>query len=283
MSLSIKKPGNRLSRELRVEVECHACSRIPMDAPVFQCDSGHIICKDCRSVLEHCPTCNIPLGQTRNIIAERMLEKLPRPCQFAENGCRLEFDLISLAKHESICNFRRIQCVHLNCKEKVVFAGLLSHISKTHSDTISLSNMPSRVFPIKLGKDQFLASTGGAPTHLKYRDTNFFFEIGRNDVKGIWYFWVYVAASRAQATQFCFRIKISNPISNENILYAGSVVSTDIPKEEVKNSALSFELSDAAMIRMIVNNSIRCEVSVRSVEENPPNIFHCLWKFFSRK
>jgi len=42
----------------------------------------------------------------------------------------------------------------------------------------------------------------------KYRDTNFFFEIGRNDVKGIWYFWVYVAASRAQATQFCFRIKV---------------------------------------------------------------------------
>ncbi len=78
-------------------------------------------------------------------------------------------------------------------------------------------------------------------------------------------------------------LQISNPISNENILYAGSVVSTDIPKEEVKNSALSFELSDAAMIRMIVNNSIRCEVSVRSVEENPPNIFHCLWKFFSRK
>ena len=34
----------------------------------------------------------------------------------------------SLLKHEAICNFRRNQCVHLNCKERVVFNGLLGHI-----------------------------------------------------------------------------------------------------------------------------------------------------------
>jgi hypothetical protein len=80
-----------------------------------------------------------------------------------------------------------------------------------------------------------------------------------------------------------FLFQFSNPLSNETILYSGNVVSTDISKEEVKNTALSFEMSDAAIIRMIVNNAIRCEVSVRTVEESPPKFLGCLQKFFSSK
>jgi hypothetical protein len=28
-----------------LEVECQACHGVPKDAPVYQCESGHLICK----------------------------------------------------------------------------------------------------------------------------------------------------------------------------------------------------------------------------------------------
>ena len=50
--------------------------------------------QDCRLNLSVCPGCKMVLGKTRSLVAEKMLDKLPKTCKFADNGCPLEFEQV---------------------------------------------------------------------------------------------------------------------------------------------------------------------------------------------
>ena len=38
-------------------LECSFCLDIPTSGPIYRCDDGHILCKDCKKDLTHCPKC----------------------------------------------------------------------------------------------------------------------------------------------------------------------------------------------------------------------------------
>ena len=67
--------------ELRRSLECPVCLITPKVGPLYQCQSGHIICPGCYAkVIPTCPQCKFiypfpPLGPIRNLFAEQQLEK----------------------------------------------------------------------------------------------------------------------------------------------------------------------------------------------------------------
>jgi len=76
---------------LREEVICTTCLSLPRSAGMFQCENGHLICKECISrVSSVCPTCKKPMGKIRSIIADKIISLLPLPCRHADLGCQVE-------------------------------------------------------------------------------------------------------------------------------------------------------------------------------------------------
>ena len=70
------KPKVTLSLDdLKDFLECPICMTIPNEGPIYQCESGHIICKDCHPKLEQCPQCRQKLGKIRALQLEKIIEK----------------------------------------------------------------------------------------------------------------------------------------------------------------------------------------------------------------
>jgi hypothetical protein len=80
--------------EIKEMVECPVCMNVPDSPPIYQCGNGHILCKACKAQLTHCPTCRQPLGNLRSLVAEKLIEKIPVRCTFAEHGCDVRWGKI---------------------------------------------------------------------------------------------------------------------------------------------------------------------------------------------
>ena len=73
--------------DLEEFLECPVCLEVPKSAPIYQCRNGHILCVKCKAKITVCPSCQEPMGSTRNLLAEKLLERVPVKCEFAANGC----------------------------------------------------------------------------------------------------------------------------------------------------------------------------------------------------
>ena len=60
-------------------LECPVCFLTIDSAPIFQCHSGHIVCKHCHPRLETCPICrdaNLYDTPSRNLKLEEIVKRL---------------------------------------------------------------------------------------------------------------------------------------------------------------------------------------------------------------
>jgi hypothetical protein len=87
-SFEVKMSESVSIKELESALQCPACNHLPRSTPIYQCESGHILCTNCRIRLSKCPTCQMSVGQTRSLFAEKMLQKIPLPCRFEIHGCQ---------------------------------------------------------------------------------------------------------------------------------------------------------------------------------------------------
>ena len=56
-------------------IECSVCLTTPRDGYIYQCDNGHLHCSKCHLKLKTCPVCRVPLRNTRNLLAEKQIER----------------------------------------------------------------------------------------------------------------------------------------------------------------------------------------------------------------
>ncbi len=87
-SFEVKMSESVSIKELESALQCPACNHLPRSTPIYQCENGHILCTNCRIKLSKCPTCQMSVGQTRSLFAEKMLQKIPLPCKFEIHGCQ---------------------------------------------------------------------------------------------------------------------------------------------------------------------------------------------------
>ena len=93
------------------ELKCPICLNLPNSTPIYQCQEGHLVCKDCHAKVNSCSICRAtPLGSIRSLMAEKMLLESKFKCKFTDSGCELEDNLMTLVVHESKCDHETIEC-----------------------------------------------------------------------------------------------------------------------------------------------------------------------------
>jgi len=65
----------------------------------------------CRGQMPNCPSCDSPITENRNHLAEGFAQKLPYPCSNQSAGCHFKSLLCDLASHEAACPHRLYCCV----------------------------------------------------------------------------------------------------------------------------------------------------------------------------
>lgn len=106
--LTCTEPPNPL-QELLSLFECPVCFEFALP-PIIQCQSGHIVCSNCRPKLTCCPTCRSTLGNIRNLSMEKIAYSLKFPCKYTSYGCKESMSHENKLEHEDICEFRMYNC-----------------------------------------------------------------------------------------------------------------------------------------------------------------------------
>ncbi|CAA7019546.1 unnamed protein product [Microthlaspi erraticum] len=113
-------------------LECPICCTA-LSAPIYQCDNGHIACSSCCIKLRHkCAACNLPIGNHRCRIMERVVEAIIVPCPNAKHGCSEKFSYGKELVHEKQCGFALCHCPALGCNYAGVSNDLYSHYAASH-------------------------------------------------------------------------------------------------------------------------------------------------------
>jgi len=121
---------NLLNSDLKEYFECPICYNIPRRPPIFQCDSGHMICATCKPRVTICPQCRGQYRGQRLYFAERLLEKIPVPCKYSDEGCQVELLLSDITTHEGSCPYGEVECPNLEygCKTREVRRKMGDHV-----------------------------------------------------------------------------------------------------------------------------------------------------------
>ena len=176
---------------MKEEMKCPVCLRLPRRSPIYQCMSGHILCKDCHQRCENsCPTCRRPLnGKIRSIIADKLLELMPAQCKNGDFGCDVETHRGQIDTHEADCEFRLVCCVIFSCHAKVPISRMMRHVAEEH-ERKELNHAMGSIYASILGvnPDVFSRKTTclWTSTHLELDGKHFFRDCFRTET-GIWY------------------------------------------------------------------------------------------------
>ena len=77
MAASLKSENNSDHsfpiEELIDILECPICLISLTTSPIYRCENGHLLCNQCRSKVENCPECRIPLGNLRCLTSEKIV------------------------------------------------------------------------------------------------------------------------------------------------------------------------------------------------------------------
>ena len=120
--------------------ECPVCYDYVLP-PIMQCNSGHLICANCRPKLVCCPSCRGPLGSIRNLAMEKVAETITFPCRFSSCGCAKRLLHRLKREHEERCEFRPYPCPvpGSSCKWQGSLDDVMTHLTQAHKGITTLS------------------------------------------------------------------------------------------------------------------------------------------------
>ena len=142
---AITSPGSVIAAaannqaDLAVLFECPVCFDYVLP-PIFQCDSGHLICTNCKPKVQCCPSCRGPLGGVRNLAMEKVAETVQFPCKYANSGCTLRMLHKAKRAHEEVCEYRPYSCPcpGTSCKWNGNLDLVLDHLLTAHKTITTL-------------------------------------------------------------------------------------------------------------------------------------------------
>ena len=110
------------------------------------------------------------IGLTRNLFAEKILEKLPHPCPYSIHGCLHTLLKDDPTNHLTICQFRETHCPLYSCLMKISVVNLMSHIAQDHPDIQVVPYSDEKLYhrsTLIVSEESFESSLWCNPTHLR--------------------------------------------------------------------------------------------------------------------
>lgn len=83
-------------------LECQVCKML-MSAPIYNCKTGHTICKVCHPKLMKCPQCQQQLTDSRCFALEDIADKIKLDCKNKKMGCKFTGNIDQNIDHEKVC------------------------------------------------------------------------------------------------------------------------------------------------------------------------------------
>jgi E3 ubiquitin-protein ligase SIAH1 len=245
-------------------LECPVCLTIPRKAPIFQCTRGHIVCGECKPNLRTCPQCQIPMDNIRSLVSEKVLEQLPTSCKYADHGCQVEMMRDVLVEHEKHCQNRTVNCVVLDCKQKVTLSSLLSHLCTDHvtDDLFRVEGGEYNTHFVVYDK-YFTVDTIWISVQLHFDSKYFFLECCRSK-EGLWNIWVYMLETKQDESEnYLCEISINSAKSKDQLLFRGRPFSLDLTRENIVETRRGLVFTDATARLFRQDDSIPYRVSIQ--------------------
>ncbi|GFG36112.1 hypothetical protein Cfor_03754 [Coptotermes formosanus] len=128
-----------VSADLASLFECPVCFDYVLP-PILQCQSGHLVCSNCRPKLTCCPTCRGPLGNIRNLAMEKVASTVMFPCKYSTSGCAVSLLHTEKGEHEETCEFRPYSCPcpGASCKWQGSLEQVMPHLMMSHKSITTL-------------------------------------------------------------------------------------------------------------------------------------------------
>ncbi|KRX46466.1 E3 ubiquitin-protein ligase Siah1 [Trichinella murrelli] len=212
-SSSAHVPQNSCTAEVLSVFECPVCLDY-MLPPYLQCQSGHLVCGNCRPKLTCCPTCRGPVPSVRNLVMEKIANSVLFPCKFSSNGCPAAMLYQEKVEHEEACEFRPYSCPcpGASCKWQGNLDAVMPHLVKIHKSITTLQGI--------LGEDiVFLATDINLPGSVDWVmmqscfGYHFMLVLEKQekcDGHQMFYAVVQLIGSRQHAENFLYRLELSS-------------------------------------------------------------------------
>ena len=119
-----------MNAQLLQLLKCPVCLEY-MNPPIRHCVNGHLVCNDCFSMVDRCPTCRGDLTHDRNLAMEQVANMVTYPCENV--GCT-GFTLAEKDVHLRDCQFHQLPCPYQEaCAYNGNFSEVQSHLVTSHS------------------------------------------------------------------------------------------------------------------------------------------------------
>ena len=266
-----------LVSSLASKVECPVCFEVPKSGPIFSCANGHLVCKKCRR--DTCPTCRVPLGRSTSLLALTVIQQIPHPCEFEPQGCDARLALSNLEAHSAICPHRLVTCPNATCSLQVPLATLAEHTLERciHKGTFLDTPLANKYNFIAKPPDSQARFDRGRnslwqPDGLTFDGKNFFFKMTRKGRKGNWFFYVQMAGSEEDCSNYTASIQVFNlkaGIGGRNShKFTGEVCPVDVAStEKAAEEGFCQVLSDAQMKKVLVFRNKESDVEMSDPDD----------------
>lgn len=248
---SVSRPRN--TPKERDVLDCPTChSRFGMK--IFQCDSGHSSCNDCKNRRRDCGICRMTLTNRRNYDLENHVAQTKAPCPHTSEGCKLYIKIADMETHVKECPFKEQDCpltaVFGTCHWKGKLSEISNHFDSAHPNgrqtnvdsEMQLSNIRNnsqQVHLIVLGVYNFLL-------HVKVSETD-----------GKVYMAVQLIGTKFSAQKWLYEIHVYNKSeSRRKYMYTDSCCSSSDKIEDV------FKTGECAVLPVWHANTFVCNGSL---------------------
>ena len=285
---TIERDGIILNRDLVEFFRCQTCLFVPTRTPIWVCNNSHIICQCCMEIrFPLCLQCRDCVKQPlfRNLLAEKLLCNIPKPCRFANHGCAAL--IVRLDEHERIeCPFREASCIVPTCSEKVPLTSYWDHLQEPgHKHEPILPSLDKRsqrgkgslLLPANFVNLDYLRSPYEMRIRMNYLQLNnrdkFFMVCHASLYYESFFFWVYYVGYPRNAMKFIFKLRLFKEGHTGQINVSGPVVSVEETHQNLIRSPHAFEISSRD-VREFWNQSTLSVTWDVSVEEKRASEVH---------
>ncbi|KAF5298241.1 hypothetical protein FQR65_LT09752 [Abscondita terminalis] len=130
--------STNMHNNILFDLECPVCNWY-MCEPIYQCISGHSVCNNCKSNVQHCPTCRANMSDIRNFTLEAVSSHVKLYCENKKSGC---LDILSVSdykNHVDECASRGVECPfqeNLHCNWIGSYSSCMKHLLDKHKDWV---------------------------------------------------------------------------------------------------------------------------------------------------
>jgi len=251
MKLKVTKQDEML-RQVSDKIECPVCMEMPRSGPVPVCPNGHFVRKTCKA--DSCPTCRTAMGDGgKSLLATTILEKSEHNCKF--ENCDKKFPLADIEKHEEVCVFRAVNCLHQMCNARVSLLTLSDHLFKSKQcwqlERLSENSedWSTRTFTIN---QEIQAAPSISWLVSMYSFSGEVFAVFPNKCGGQFYIQVVMFADKNECSKFRFEVVVheeGTTVSDSRLAvrFDGEPLSIDLKKGDLN----LFGTSEKLMVKLL--------------------------------